>query len=142
MLHFFLSLFASLYEISVRLVKIVCSYPVYLPITILTLNIVFREGVYRIFNGGGLPRWCHKPTPFIKSLFIGAPNFIQKVGWWQRLRRETEERSKVHLIKEKKNEYFMDPLPTPRHHLNKVFLPPSLHNFYPPKNISFLRPVR
>ena len=28
------------------------------------------------------PRWCHQPTPFIKFLFIGAPNFIQKVGWW------------------------------------------------------------
>ena len=24
-------------------------------------------------------RWCHQPTPFIKFLFIGEPNFIQKV---------------------------------------------------------------
>ena len=31
-------------------------------------------------GGGG--RWFHQPTPFIKFLFIGAPNFIQKVGWW------------------------------------------------------------
>ena len=25
--------------------------------------------------------FVHQPTPFIKFLFIGAPNFIQKVGW-------------------------------------------------------------
>ena len=35
----------------------------------------------KINGGGGEVDGVTNPTPFIKFLFIGAPNFIQKVGW-------------------------------------------------------------
>ena len=41
-----------------------------------------KKSLYRIKDTQSPPLdGVTNPTPFIKFLFIGAPNFIQKVGW-------------------------------------------------------------